>query len=55
LNLILKETYNPEFGARPVRRYIQDKIEDFIADYLITGKKSDTIRITAKKDKLTFL
>ncbi|EKD29942.1 MAG: hypothetical protein ACD_78C00203G0001, partial [uncultured bacterium (gcode 4)] len=55
LNLILKETYNPEFGARPVRRYIQDKIEDVIADHLIKGKKSDTIRITANKDTLKFL
>lgn len=55
LNLILKETYNPEFGARPVRRYIQDKIEDVIADYLIKGKKSDTIRISAEKEKLKFL
>lgn len=54
VNLIEKETYNPEFGARPVRRYIQDKIEDAVADYLIAGKKRGTLRISAKKNALEF-
>ena len=36
INLILKATYNPEFGARPVRRYIQDRIEDVVADMMIS-------------------
>jgi ATP-dependent Clp protease ATP-binding subunit ClpA len=31
LNKIIKEGFNPEFGARPLRRYIQDNIEDIIA------------------------
>jgi len=35
---IVAETYNPEYGARPVRRYIQDKIEDAIADTLVDKK-----------------
>ena len=35
---IVAETYNPEYGARPVRRYIQDKIEDAIADTLVEKK-----------------
>ncbi len=28
---ISQEGYDPEFGARPLRRYLQDKIEDLIA------------------------
>jgi ATP-dependent Clp protease ATP-binding subunit ClpC len=52
ISLILKETYNPEFGARPVRRYIQDKIEDTIADQIVQGKKRLTITVTALKGKL---
>lgn len=52
LNLILKETYNPEFGARPVRRYIQDHIEDQIAEYLIQSKTSGTMHVTVLKGKL---
>jgi ATP-dependent Clp protease ATP-binding subunit ClpC len=53
--LIEKETYNPEFGARPVRRYVQDKIEDAIAHFLITNKKRGTIKASAKKGALEFV
>ncbi len=49
VNTILKSTYNPEFGARPVRRYIQDRIEDSIADMMISGSKKKTnLTLSAK-------
>ena len=54
VTLIEKETYNPEYGARPVRRFVQDKIEDAIADFLINSKKRGTIRVSAKKGALEF-
>lgn len=54
LDLINKETYNPEYWARPVRRYIQEKIEDEIANLLINKKINDTIIMSANKDKLIF-
>lgn len=54
INLILKETYNPEYGARPVRRYIQDKIEDVIADTMLSTKRKNVVNISAKIEKLTF-
>lgn len=50
---ILRDTYNPEFGARPVRRYIQTKIEDEIADRMI-GKKVSLVTISAKKEGFEF-
>ncbi len=51
---ILKDTYNPEFGARPVRRYLQTKIEDEIADRMI-GKKVTSVKVTnAKKEGFEF-
>lgn len=51
---ILKDTYNPEFGARPVRRYVQTKIEDEIADRMI-GKKITSVKVTnAKKEGFDF-
>lgn len=51
---ILKDTYNPEFGARPVRRYVQTKIEDEIADRMI-GKKVTSVKVTnAKKEGFDF-
>jgi ATP-dependent Clp protease ATP-binding subunit ClpC len=55
VNLILKTTYNPEYGARPVRRYIQDKIEDTIADAMIAGgKKKKILSISANSDEAVF-
>ncbi len=50
--VIATEGYNPEFGARPMRRLIQDQIEEIIARKIISGalKKGATIRIT--KDDL---
>ena len=51
---ILKDTYNPEFGARPVRRYIQTKIEDEIADRMI-GEKITSVKVTnGKKEGFEF-
>lgn len=39
--------YNPEFGARPLRRYIQEHIENYIAKGLLDGsiKPGDTVEI----------
>ena len=47
---IAKKVYNPEFWAREVRRFIQDNIEDNIAELIInwTEKKEFTIKL--KKD-----
>jgi len=30
--------YDPLFGARPLRRAIQEKVNDSLANYLLTGK-----------------
>ncbi len=35
---IVKEGYDKEFGARPLRRFIQDNIEDLIARKLLSGE-----------------
>lgn len=37
--------FDPEFGARPMRRVIQEKIDNVIAEYIIAGKvkRRDTI------------
>lgn len=54
LNLILKDTYNPEYWARPVRRYIQDKIEDELSNLLLNKKINGTISMSTDKNKLIF-
>ena len=37
-NMIAKESYNPEYGARPIRKYIQDHIENLISDAFLSDK-----------------
>ena len=43
------EGYDPEFGARPLARVIQKRLEDPIANYLLAGKlnRRDTIVVKA--------
>ena len=49
-DLILKNSYNPKFGARPIRREIQNSIEDEIASFLLTetNYSSKTITVDEK-------
>lgn len=54
IKFIQKETYDPAYGARPVRRYIQDKIEDEVAQLLIAKEKPDTIAVNLSKGVLIF-
>ncbi|MBI1812932.1 ATP-dependent Clp protease ATP-binding subunit [Candidatus Peregrinibacteria bacterium] len=58
INLLAEEGFDPEYGARPVRRVIQDRIESEIAEHILKGifRKGDVIRVVRKeKDKLEFL
>ena len=50
--LIAKEAYTPEFGARPVKRYLQKHIETGIAEKIIRGEIVDgqDITVDAKGD-----
>lgn len=53
---LAKNGYSEAYGARPLRRLIQRKIEDNLAEEILTGKYSsgDTIRLTLVDDKITF-
>ena len=55
VNHIVSETYNPEFGARPVRRYIQEMIEDKIADAMVDKKSKNTLALSLEKKTISFL
>ena len=52
LNFITKHVYNPEYGAREIRRYISDNIEDMIAEKMITGKKKQKYELVLEKNEL---
>lgn len=54
ISTITDATYTPEFGARPVRRYIQDFIEDKIADHIVFHPKNKIVSVSSDKDWLTF-
>ncbi|MDD5469417.1 MAG: ATP-dependent Clp protease ATP-binding subunit [Candidatus Peribacteraceae bacterium] len=58
VNLLAEHGFDPEYGARPVRRVIQEQVEDEIAEHILKGifSEGDVIRIVRKgKDKLEFL
>lgn len=54
--LLLEKGYDAANGVRPLRRIIQDMIEDEIADGLLDDRygKGDIIRISTKKGELVF-
>ena len=53
---IVEKAYDPKYGARPLRRMIQSKIEDQLAEEILAGKikKGDTVRVGCKKKELVF-
>ena len=52
INYISKKVYNPEFGAREIRRYITDQIEDQIAESIISKPIKKEFEIKIGKDEL---
>ncbi|NLO23543.1 MAG: ATP-dependent Clp protease ATP-binding subunit [Fibrobacter sp.] len=53
---IVDKNYDPTLGARPLRRGIQQMVEDEIAEGLLMGRYKDfsTIVVGVEEDKLTF-
>ena len=53
---LAKDGYSEAYGARPLRRLIQRRIEDMLAEEILSGKYSagDTIKMTLVDDRITF-
>jgi ATP-dependent Clp protease ATP-binding subunit ClpB len=53
---LAKEGYDPQFGARPLKRAIQEFLLDPLATKLLAGefKPNDKIKVTADEDGLIF-
>ncbi len=51
-NHILEEAYSPQYGARPIKRFIQKNIETALAKGLITGeiREKDKIQMSFDGD-----
>jgi ATP-dependent Clp protease ATP-binding subunit ClpB len=45
LNTAARNGYDPVYGARPLKRYLQKKLETQIARLIISGEASDGSRI----------
>ena len=55
-DLIADEGFDSKYGARPLRRAIQTKIEDEMATEILAGKikAGDTVQVKAKDKKICF-
>ncbi|MCD8077076.1 MAG: AAA family ATPase, partial [Lachnospiraceae bacterium] len=51
---IIEKSYDPNFGARPIKRYIQGKVETLLARKIIAGDVSegDTLTVDARGTEL---
>lgn len=56
LKLLAKQGYDPEMGARPLRRLLQTKLEDPLAEMLLRGDltTSSTLKVGVKGEELKF-
>jgi len=57
IDFVLKESYDPNYGARPIRRYIEKSLVTQLSRLLISGSvpERSTIRISSDGTKLTFV
>jgi len=54
--MLAKEGYDPQFGARPLKRAVQEQLLNPLSMKLLEGefKPGDNIKVTAKDDELVF-
>jgi ATP-dependent Clp protease ATP-binding subunit ClpC len=55
-DLLAKEGYDPDFGARPLRRVIQNRIEDPLSEGILAGKFAlgNEVQADAADDEIVF-
>ena len=53
VDYISKIGYDSAYGARPMKRAIQDKVEDFLSEEVLLGKIKENIQYNLKVDKET--
>jgi ATP-dependent Clp protease ATP-binding subunit ClpE len=47
--------YHPAFGARPLRRSIQEQLEDSIADFILEEPEAVILKAVTENDKITIM
>jgi ATP-dependent Clp protease ATP-binding subunit ClpC len=55
-DLLIEKGYDPQYGARPMRRAVERYLEDPMAEEILRGnlKAGDTAKVSAANGKLTF-
>ena len=55
IDIVAEAGFDAEYGARPIRRILQDKIEDLLSEELLAGniETGATVTIGAKKGEIT--
>ena len=55
-NFLIDKGYDPQFGARPLRRAVEKYLQDPLAEEILRGniKPNETIEVTVGDDKLAF-
>jgi ATP-dependent Clp protease ATP-binding subunit ClpC len=55
-DFLVEKGYDPQYGARPMRRAVERYFEDPLAEEILKGAlhEGDPITVTADKDKLLF-
>jgi ATP-dependent Clp protease ATP-binding subunit ClpC len=55
-DLLIEKGYDPQYGARPMRRAVERYLEDPMAEEILRGtlKAGDTANVSAENGKLTF-
>ena len=48
LNALVDEGYDAEFGARPLKRVVQRRIEDRLSEEILLGKIKNGQRVTVE-------
>ena len=55
-NYLVEKSYDRKYGARPLKRMIQSKVEDGLAEEILSGrvKIGSKVIVSLKKDELVF-
>lgn len=52
---LVEKGYNPEMGARPLRRVIQEEVEDKVADYYLNNPSSNHLSVEVNDENKVFV
>ncbi len=57
MDFLVEKGYDPNYGARPMRRSVERFLEDPLAEEILRGNvhENDPIKVTFEKDKLVFI